>query len=157
MYREINSADEILRRLLYIVYLGAVAAMFVLGVMGLVQQRLDCLAGMAAFALLGVVLKVYGRKRLEFERLARSFPYGAVEEDPDEGLRRQVAELLADFGRAKGDWRHRQQLRLQLLTLLEEDPRLWQAFRREIDEAFPALAAWAGHTSSPKSGRPSRH
>jgi len=144
MYREINSIDEIGRRLLYIVYLGLMVAIPILGILGLAQHRVDYLGLMAVLVVASVLFRSYGKRRLDFERLGRSFPYGATEDDPEEDLRGEVERLLEESAGIDDDWPRRQELRNRLLALLEEDPRLWPVFRERIKGVFPALASWAG-------------
>ena len=89
-------------------------------------------------------MRSYGKRFLEFERLAGSFPYGVDEDTPAPELCRKIEHLLAEASRIEEDWQHRQELRKRLLSLLEKNPELWKWFRQDIAAVFPALADWAG-------------
>lgn len=143
MQREINPPDEIIRRLFFVLYLFMMVFLFVVGLLGLVQQRYDylqlaCLGGAAAFA-----LRRYGKRHLDFDRLAESFPHG-IEDGPDRQICRQVSEILAEASRREVDWQQRQQLRQKLIALMEENPETWPWFQRDVAEVFPALSDWLG-------------
>jgi len=143
--REINSPDEIVRRLLYVVYLGLVVVALVAGVLGVAQHRLDYLGLMLLAGVTALVFRAYGRRRFDFVRLANSFPYGSRDEfDLPAELLAAVEELLAAGAGCGNDWIRRQELRGQLRTLLRDEPGLWRLYGREIETVFPALAALVG-------------
>lgn len=144
MHREINPPDEIVRRLFFVLYLFLLVFLFVSTLLGLVQQRYDYLRLAFPGGVAAVVLHRYGKRYLEFGRLAGSFPHGADEDMPAPELCREVARILSEASRDGVDWQHRQQLRQRLISLLEENPGLWQWFRGEIAAVFPALAGWVG-------------
>ncbi len=144
MYREINPPDEIVKRLLFVLYLALVVVSLVMFLIGLVQRRFDylrlsMLAGAAAF-----VMSRFGGRRLDFDRLAASFPHGEEMQRPDGELRLVVESLLAEATDAAGNWQMRQGVRKRLLAMLEKHPELWQEFSSEIDAVFPALGEWVG-------------
>ncbi|MFC1512858.1 hypothetical protein ACFL5J_00230 [Thermodesulfobacteriota bacterium] len=146
MHREINPPEEIFRRLLFVLYL-AVIVVFLVGVLlSLVQQRFDYLLFILPAGAAAVLLRVHGKKRFHFDRLAASFPHGIAEQDvPGSELCDEVAKLLAAASRIEKDWPQRQQLRNRLLTLLDQHPGLWQKFGKEITAVFPVLGQWTGN------------
>lgn len=145
MDRELNPPDEIFRRLLYILYLGLVTAALLLGVLALARTRYDYLFVAGLLGLAGFLLRRFGRRRLEFARLAASFPYDGQAGGLSGRQRREVERLLQESVRQGIGWVERQELRQRLTALLEEEPRLWQAYHREILDIFPALAATMEH------------
>ena len=93
MAREINTPDEILRRVIFVVYLLCWTGMVITATIGLLQHRLGLLS--AAVLLLGVslFLKIYGERYFEFHRLVKSFPAGKrIDEIPME-LRKELEDL----------------------------------------------------------------
>jgi len=144
MHHEINPPDEILRRLIFVLYLVMVVIFLVAALLALVQQRYDYLQLSFLGVIVAVGLRHYGVKHLEFNRLAVSFPCGAEQDCSDSVLSREIKSLLAEASQVKDDWPKRQQLRQRLAYLLDKNPDLWLEFRGEIDEVFPALAHWKG-------------
>ena len=49
--------------------------------------------------------------------------------------------VAVSSGHKEIDWVERQELRKRLTHLLEQDPRLWDLFGKEIKDTYPALAA----------------
>jgi hypothetical protein len=101
--REMNSLDEIFRRLVFIAYICGWTGMVVTGTIVLLQHKTGLLA--VAILLLGtsLVLKFYGEQHLDFQRLAKSFPTGSrIDEIPME-LRKEVDELFKRLN-ATTDW-----------------------------------------------------
>ena len=144
MHREINPPAEILRRLSFVVYLAVIVFFLVTCLLGLVQKRFDYLQ----FALLGGIaaflLRFYGKRYLEFDRLAGSFLQGEELNGTDMEVWHEVKRLLAEASTIEDDWQYRQSLRQKLLALLARHPELWQEFHLEIAAVFPALEEWAG-------------
>jgi hypothetical protein len=106
MAREINPPDEILRRVIFVVYLLCWTGMAITATIGLLQHRFGLLS--AAVLLLGasLFLKVYGERHFEFHRLAKSFPTGnRIDEIPWE-LRKEVESLFKRFS-SSADWQER--------------------------------------------------
>ena len=146
MHREINSPDEIFRRLLFVLYLAVIVVFLVAGLLGVLQQRYDYLELAFLGGSAAVLLRYYGKRHFEFDRLSDSFPYGADEDALDPELSQEVKRLLAEASLVKDDWQHRQKLRQRLTSLLDQNPGLWNEFRQEIGAVFPALADWVGKT-----------
>ncbi|MDH3393950.1 MAG: hypothetical protein OEL66_08080, partial [Desulfobulbaceae bacterium] len=128
MQREINPPDEIVRRLCFVLYIFALVFLFVSSLLGLVQQRYDYLRMAFLGGAVAVVLRSYGKRHLEFDRLAGSFPYGVEEDALHPELCQEVTDILADASRSGVDWPQRQELRQRLLAILEQNPELWQWF-----------------------------
>lgn len=144
MHREINTPDEIIRRLFFVFYLLVVVVFLIATLLGLLQRRYDYLLLAFAGGMVVIVIRRFGKRYLEFERLATSFPCGGEEDAPPPELCREVAQLLAEASSVAEDWQHRQVIRKRLILLLDQNPELWQWFRQEIAAVFPALAHWAG-------------
>ena len=131
MAREINPPDEILRRVIFVVYLLCWTGMVITATIGLLQHRLGLLS--AAVLLLGasLFLKVYGERYFEFHRLAKSFPTGnRIDEIPQE-LRKEVESLFKRFN-SSADWQERQEIRLQLAALVKKEALLLEVYEDKI-------------------------
>jgi hypothetical protein len=138
MAREINSPDEIFRRIVFIVYICGWTGMIITVTIGLLQHKAGLLA--VAFLLLGasLVLKFYGEQHLDFQRLVKSFPTGSrIDEIPME-LRRQVEGLFERFN-ATTDWQVRQEIRLQLATLVKKEALLLEVYEDKIGAVHAGL------------------
>lgn len=144
MQREINPPEEIIKRLLFVLYLFVSIVFVIAGLLAAVQQRVDYLRIALLAGGIAISLHVTGKRYLDFERLSGSFPYGAEILDHDLELYQEVKKILADAASVDGDWQQRQKLRTRLVSLLEANPQLWQEFEREIYEVFPALQDWIG-------------
>lgn len=141
MHREINPPDEILRRLIYLVYLALLVSTAVLGVLAFVQSRTDYLALCLILCFASMQFKQYGKRHLDFERLFKSFPYGERGNYISPALREEIERIIMEFETADLDWVQRQELRQRLTELIEEDVRIFELFSEEIASIHPALAA----------------
>lgn len=139
MHREINPPEEILRRLTYLIYLALLVGTVVVAILALVQSRNDYLLISAVLCLLSLQLKRYGRRRLNFDRLARTFPTGTHEDDISPALRQEIEGMIREW--TDLDWVQRQEIRTRLAALIEKDVRLFEIFREEIFSIHPNLAA----------------
>ncbi|MBE9520526.1 MAG: hypothetical protein IME97_05295 [Proteobacteria bacterium] len=138
MAREINPPDEILRRVIFVVYLLCWTGMVITATIGLLQHRLGLL--IAAVLLLGasLFLKVYGERYFEFHRLAKSFPTGTgIDEIPQE-LRKEVESLFKRFS-SSTDWQERQEIRLKLAALVEKEALLLEVYEDKISVVHASL------------------
>lgn len=139
MKREINPPAEIVRRLLFVIYLFCWIFTILLGVRGLAQGRADYLAAAGISCLAGLVLKAFGYQSLEFGRLARSFPSGSPQDEIPAPLRKEVEELFREFSANERDWIKRQEMRRRLARLVELYPRLRDAYAGEIATVHASL------------------
>jgi len=138
MGREINPPDEILRRVIFVVYLLCWIGMVITATIGLLQHRLGLLS--AAVLLLGasLFLKVYGERYIEFHRLAKSFSTGnRIGEIPRE-LRKEVESLFKRFN-SSTDWQERQEIRLKLAALVEKEALLLEVYEDKISVVHASL------------------
>ena len=81
MGREINPPDEIIRRIIFIIYLAGWLSAVTLSVMGIAQNRLSLVALGLLIGVLNIFLRRFGKRSLEFDRLIRSFPFGSKEDE----------------------------------------------------------------------------
>ncbi len=140
MNRELNTREEMLKRLAYIVYVGCLFVGFVFVVRGLAGSRLTELLGGGALGALAFCLRRQGYRYLEFRRLARSFPMGSREDALSKENRKALEALLHRFHQTE-DWVERQEIRAHLERLVAREPLLLEAYRHELTTVHPALAA----------------
>ena len=138
MAREINTPDEILRRLVFVVYLLCWTGMVITATIGLLQHRLGLLS--AAVLLLGVslFLKIYGERYFEFHRLVKSFPTGNRIDEISPQLRKEVESLCKRFN-SSADWQERQEIRLQLAALVKKEALLLEVYEDKISAVHAGL------------------
>ncbi len=147
--REINPPDEILRRLLYIGYIAAWTTAAVLLLLGLVQGRMAFLGSALLLGLFCLLLKNFGERRLQFKRLARSFPFGDPADELPEEVRIEAEALFQILAHEGLDWQQRHDVRGKLTRLVEESPWLLDLYRAEFEAYAPTLRARAVPPSSP--------
>jgi hypothetical protein len=138
MAREINSPDEILRRVFFIVYIFSWTGMVVTGTIGFLQHKTGLLS--VAILLLGVsfALKYYGERYLDFKRLVKSFPTGnRIDEIPLE-LRKELENLFKRFN-CTTDWQERQEIRMQLAALVKKEALLLEVYGDKISAIHAGL------------------
>ncbi|MFH1217880.1 MAG: hypothetical protein V1706_15410 [Pseudomonadota bacterium] len=138
MHRELNEPEEIVRRLLFVVYLTCWCVAITSGVISLVQGRHDLLFLSAFSGGCAFFLRQHGEKSLQFKRLARSFPFDDPVIQVPAGLRDRAEKIFQHFHQA-GDWQKRQELRCELAALIAENPALMQIYPREIQAVDPNL------------------
>ena len=141
MHREINPPDEILRRLIYLVYLTLLVSTAVLGVLAFVQSRTDYLTLCLILCFASMQLRQYGNRHFDFKRLFKSFPYGEQGDSISPTLREEIEGIIMEFETEDLNWVQRQELRQRLTELIEKDLRIFELFREEITSIHPALAA----------------
>ncbi len=134
MAREINTPDEILRRLVFVVYLLCWTGMVITATIGLLQNRLGLLS--AAVLLLGVslFLKICGERYFEFHRLVKSFPTGSRRDEIPMELRKELEDL-----NNTSDWQERQEIRLLLAALVEKEALLVEVYEDKISAIHAGL------------------
>jgi hypothetical protein len=139
MHRELNTRAEIVRRLIYIIYLGGMVTAISLGLVALLQAHKSNLAIAAGLGLLTLLLKCYGDRHLDFPRLSKSFPCGSPLDEIPDSLQVELEELCQEFWAKDAPWTRRQELRNRLAALVEQEPRLLEVYRDEITAILPNL------------------
>ena len=138
MNNELNSWKEMQKRLAYIAYVGCCCGGFVFGIRGIMADR----GGEALMALMLVIIALFlkrvGDKRLEFARLARSFPMGCEEDLLSPRDRKEMQRLLRAF-HASSDWVVRTEIRQQLEALVRDEPLLLDAYRSDLRAVHPMI------------------
>jgi hypothetical protein len=134
----LNTPCEILKRLLYVLYVGSLFFGFVFGIMGLFGQAPDALLTAAVLALSAVVLKVLGARLCEFHRLADSFPMGSPEDVLSTEAKQTFAQLIVSFHETT-DWASRQAIRRRISKMVQSEPLLLDVFEKEIAKLHPTL------------------
>jgi len=142
--REFNSPEEMFKRLIYVLYVGCVFFGFLSGVMGILGGRADALMVTGILVPLAVILKSEGVKRLEFRRLAESFPMGGAEDALDTGVRQRFQHLIRAFT-ASDNWMTRQEIRQEMSYLVRTHPLLLSVFEQEIEKVHPTLLFSPAH------------
>ena len=135
---ELNTPEEMLKRLLYVLYLGCLFFGFLFGLMGLFGGHGGALLTAALLAASAILLKYIGVRHLEFPRLAASFPMGAPEDTLSKEIRTKFVALISAF-HDNDSWAERQAIRRKLARLVKQHPPLLDAFGREIAEVHPNL------------------
>ncbi len=144
MKREFNSPEEMFKRLMYVLYVGCVFFGFLSGVMGILGGRPDALMVTGILVPLAVILKSVGVKRLEFRRLAESFPMGGAEDALDTGVRQRFQHLIGAFT-ASDNWITRQEIRREMGHLARKHPLLLSVYEQEIEKVHPTLLFSPAH------------
>ena len=136
MHRELNTKEEMLKRIVYSIYVVSLFFCSVFGLRGLLAWRPGEI--LAAILLGGVAftLKRFGMRHLEFKRLAQSFPLGSDADRLSKEERKKVECLLSEFHTAS-DWVDRQDIRARLEELVEQKPFIWDVYGHEIRAVHP--------------------
>jgi hypothetical protein len=138
MNRELNTKEEMLKRLAYVVYVGCLFFGFLFIIRGLVSERAEEVFASVLLGAVAFVLRQTGIRRWEFRRLAESFPLGKMEHPLSIAKQRQVEQLIEDFHKARG-WSERQAIRQSLEGLVREEPVVADAYHRELSAVHPTL------------------
>ncbi|MBN2527048.1 MAG: hypothetical protein JXR76_11695 [Deltaproteobacteria bacterium] len=138
MKREFNTPDEMLKRLIYVVYLACLFFGFGFAIMGILGGQLFAALLSVVFLPAAVALKIYGGRHLEFKRLAESFPLGSLGDSISKETRSRFETLVTAFHTAD-DWTERQAIRLEMTEMVQVQPLLRHVFDREIAEIHPRL------------------
>lgn len=138
-YHELNNGREILRRLLYILYIGlfVVTTITLLRATAPGSQMLLVLA--AVFILLGLGLRELGYRYFEFSRLKESFPHGGPADWIPDRVRTEAEVLLTAFHECREDGTRRQEIRRRLQVLTDRYPLLLVVFKRELERVIPGI------------------
>lgn len=150
VHRELNTREEMLKRLAYVAYVFCLFFGFILAVRGVAASREEEILAAVLLAIVACVLRSYGIKYLELRRLAESFPMGSRQDHLSEEQRRETECLLAAFHNTE-DWTERQEIRRRLETLVAHEPLLMEAYGSELIKVHPTLvhAAWGTEEPQP--------
>lgn len=138
MNNELNSREEMQKRLAYIAYVGCCCGGLVFGIRGILAERGDEVIVALILVSIAVFLKGLGDKHWEFARLARSFPMGCRDDLLSPRSRSEMKRLLREFHQSS-DWIARAEIRQQLETLVRNEPLLWDAYRDDLRDVHPVL------------------
>jgi hypothetical protein len=139
MERELNSPGEMIRRIVFIIYLGCWTVTLVFGALAILHfhpQKIMFAIGAIAVCL---AIKHAGEQHLDFRRLARSFPTSDPADVLADSLRQEVEELLHKLAADDIVWQDRHEIRQRLKILIEKDPRILSIFRTEFSAVCPAM------------------
>ncbi len=138
MNRQINSPKEMARRLAFLIYAGLVIVFSVEMVVSIAQPNLKNLsvAIIAFFALAAV--RRFGYCRLDFKRLAESFPDGCARDLVPEAVRAEVESLVEEFLVPGTDWVRRTEIRHRLVELEETQPEIIDAYSSDLQQVLAA-------------------
>ena len=138
MARELNSTDEVCRRLVFVVYIFCWTGIVITGTIGLLQHRAGLVSAAVLLLAASLVLKYCGEKYLDFQRLAKSFPTGnRIDEIPME-LRKEVEYLFKRFN-STSDWQERQEIRLRLAVLVKKEALLLEVYEEKLSVIHAGL------------------
>ena len=138
MYRELNTKDEMIKRLVYVVYLMCLFFAFLFGVRGLAAWRPREILAAVLLGGLSFFLKRFGIRHFEFQRLAQSFPLGSDADRLSKEERKKVELLLSEF-HAASDWVERQEIRSRLEVMVAHKPLILNVYGAEIQAVHPGF------------------
>ena len=138
MHREINPPKEIARRLLFVLCLLSSLSSVVYLLIALAgQQGGKIVLGLMAIGA-SALFYLSGRRYLDFDRLASSFPAAADQQgDIPDAVRTAAEEILHNIADPDTDWMTRHELRKKLAAIIQQEPRLLDLYGREISRAYP--------------------
>jgi hypothetical protein len=139
MDRELNPPDEIIRRLIFVIYLAGWLTAVTLLVIGIDRHRFWYVSIGLSIGVLNMFLRRFGKKNLEFNRLAKSFPFGTKEDEVPLQLRAEMQNILQTYQDNNINWRKRQDLREKLTKLVDQEPRILEAYGNQIYAVHPRL------------------
>ena len=132
MSQEINSVNEMLRRLLFLAYASACATYLVLCVVALARPGIWEVCSAAAVFAVALLLRQAGYRWGDFARLRESFPAGCPQDLVPAALREEVEALIDEFVSGGSDWVRRNEIRHRLIELQECSPAIREAYRCEL-------------------------
>jgi hypothetical protein len=137
---ELNTKEEMLKRLCYVLYVGSLFFGFLFAIIAFATVSPAIIIAAVALAAAAYTLRTLGIRYLEFPRLAISFPMGAPEDALSKETRVRFEKLLFAFHQER-DWMGRQAIRQSIHEMVAKEPLLVSAFMREITEVHPTLLA----------------
>lgn len=139
MNREINPPDEIIRRIIFIIYLAGWLSAITLSVMGIAQNRFWHVALGLLIGGFNIFLRRFGKRSLEFDRLVKSFPFGSKEDEIPAQLRAEIQNIFQEYQNVGANWTKRQELREKLTELVKQEPLILEAYGNQIYVVHPRL------------------
>jgi len=139
MERELNPPGEMLRRIVFILYLGCWTVTLVFGALAILHFHPQKIMLAIAAAAVCLAMKHAGEQHLDFRRLARSFPNSDPADVLADSLRNEVEELLHKLTADDIVWQDRHEIRQRLKILTEKDSRILSIFRTEFSVVCPAM------------------
>ncbi|VGO12929.1 hypothetical protein PDESU_01483 [Pontiella desulfatans] len=138
MVRQLNSASEMARRLVFLFYIVVFTTYLFSCVIALALHGVSeiCVA-CGSFILLSVV-RIVGYRWLDFERLSDSFPGGCALDCIPRNVRTEVEALVDEFHAPGTDWTRRVAIRHRLVALEEEEPEIIKAFEDDLKAVLAA-------------------
>jgi hypothetical protein len=140
-YRDINNPKEMLRRLAYSLYLmtffGAIAST----ILAIATHRIDALIWTLVLFSLLYLLHYIGFRSLDFSRMEISFPSGCKGDLVRESTRRHVKNLIHEFQCPDTDGYRRQEIRITICQLTQEEPAILHAYGPELECLIPGITA----------------
>lgn len=132
MSRQCNSPVEIVRRLVFLVYIACYVAYLIFCVVALARLGWAEIgvASASLLALLGV--RHLGYRWFEFRRLCESFPSGCAMDRIPEKYRTEVEDLVEEFHAPQTDWVRRTDIRHRLVELEGLEPEIIEAYASEL-------------------------
>lgn len=138
MGRQLNSLEEMLRRMMYLVYVASIMFFSVALVVSIARRGWrDMVVASGAFILMGSVRYV-GYRWLDFERLFQSFPTGCMLDQIPEPVRVEVELLVREFHASRTDWIRRVEIRRRLIELEEAQPEIIEAYAEDLNRVLAA-------------------
>jgi hypothetical protein len=138
MNRELNTKQEMARRLAYVAYVVCLFFCFLFAVRGIAQERAEEILASGILGFVAFLIRQTGVQHLEFRRLARSFPLGSAEDRLSRTERMRIEALIREFHKTE-DWTRRQEIRRSLGKIVQDEPLLKDAYRSELSAVHPTL------------------
>ena len=140
-YRDINNPKEMLRRLAYFLYLLTWFCAICAATLTLSTHTTAALVWtLVLFALL-CLLHYIGFRSLDFSRMSRSFPSGCKGDLVRESTRRQVKDLVHEFRCPDTDGFRRQEIRITIHELTQQEPAILHAYGPELEYLIPGITS----------------
>ena len=140
-YRDINNLKEMLRRLAYFLYLVSWFCAMCATVLSIASRTTGALVWTLSLFVLVCWLHHIGFRRLDFTRMSKSFPSGCKADLLRESTRTQVKNLIHEFRCPDTDGFRRQEIRITIRELTEEEPAILNAYGRELEYLIPGITA----------------
>lgn len=138
MYCQLNSPKEMMRRVLYLLYMISIMVFVVELVISFARPGWrDVVIAALAFIIISGIREV-GYRWLDFGRLSKSFPEGCALDVIPEPVRVEVELLVWEFHSVRTDWVRRLEIRRRLVELEERQPEIIEAYAEDLHEVLAA-------------------
>ena len=138
MYRQLNSPAEMLRRIVFLVYVLVLMTCLFSCVIALARRGMQETIVACSSMLMLVIIRYAGYRWLDFKRLAASFPGGCALDCIPAEIRSEVESLVYEFHASGTGWVRRGAIRRRLVQLEEEEPEIITAYEEELKEVLAA-------------------